>query len=453
MLSILAALVLTQTSTLDAPTLAKASRQDKGGWIILHLKGTPREIGYQHGVLVSTEIADAVKTGAAFLKVRSGKDWSWYRAVAKNLFWPKMDEEYRQEIDGIAEGLRAKGGKEDSDDILALNSFIELSDYYVPKVESMGHNASLRSAAPLSCSAFVATGSETKDGKIVMGQNFWWDYVMGERWRVILDITPVKGNRMMFDALPGLIESGTDWAINDKGIALTESTLSNFVGFDEAGAPEFERMRKAIQYADSLDETVRILKEHNNGAYANRWLLADIKTNTIGDLELGLKNVVFRSTSDGCYSAANYPQDPKLMREEAPGYDPKSDPCELRRARWETHLVQDKGKVDATLAMSYVADSYNHETGKNDGGGGALCGKQPLFGAISARVLTSDSVSKMGFWAKLGVPDGTDVVAADLTQGPFWSRFKPYLRDLKAQPWTMILAGDLEPISQAQISR
>ena len=35
------------------------------------------------------------------------------------------------------------------------------------------------------------------------------------------------------------------------------------------------------------------MREGNNGGYANTWLLADTKTNEIGKLELGLKNVIF----------------------------------------------------------------------------------------------------------------------------------------------------------------
>jgi hypothetical protein len=36
--------------------LAKASREDKNGWIYLHLEGSPADIGYQHGYLIATEM-------------------------------------------------------------------------------------------------------------------------------------------------------------------------------------------------------------------------------------------------------------------------------------------------------------------------------------------------------------------------------------------------------------
>ena len=44
--------------------LAKATRVDTNGWINVHLEGTPREIGFQHGWLLATEIDDVLKAPA-----------------------------------------------------------------------------------------------------------------------------------------------------------------------------------------------------------------------------------------------------------------------------------------------------------------------------------------------------------------------------------------------------
>ncbi len=95
----------------------------------------------------------------------------------------------------------------------------------------------------------------------------------------------------MMDGMPGLIHSGDDFGINSAGIMITETTISGFSGFDPNGIPEFVRARKAMQYAASIDDFARIMKEGNNGGYANNWLVADRKTNEIASLELGLKNV------------------------------------------------------------------------------------------------------------------------------------------------------------------
>ena len=41
--------------------LANASREDKNGWIYVHLEGSPHDVGYQHGYLVAKEIDTMLK--------------------------------------------------------------------------------------------------------------------------------------------------------------------------------------------------------------------------------------------------------------------------------------------------------------------------------------------------------------------------------------------------------
>ena len=68
---------------------------------------------------------------------------------------------------------------------------------------------------------------------------------------------------------------------------ITETTISQFHGFDPNGVPEFVRARKAMQYSNSIDDFARIMKDGNNGGYANDWLIADRNTGEIASLELG----------------------------------------------------------------------------------------------------------------------------------------------------------------------
>ncbi len=57
----------------------------------------------------------------------------FFRNVAREMRWTKIDEEYQEELQGIVEGLHARtNSKLDVNDIVALNAFEELPDYYVP---------------------------------------------------------------------------------------------------------------------------------------------------------------------------------------------------------------------------------------------------------------------------------------------------------------------------------
>jgi hypothetical protein len=233
------------------PRLDGAFRKNESGWIYVHLQGTASAIGFQHGALLTAEIEDSKK--AIELSTVHGVKHSWaeMRAVSDKLFVPKLTAEYREELTGIANGLHAHGSQVDFLDLVTMNAYMEFTYYYdaAKHLETKGVPVS---HAPEHCSAFIATGSYTKDGRIVIGHNNWTDYLTGTRWNMIFDIAPASGHHFIMDGMPGLIHSGDDFGLNDSGIMITETTIGSFFGFRQSGTPEFIRARKAMQYSESI---------------------------------------------------------------------------------------------------------------------------------------------------------------------------------------------------------
>ena len=303
-------------------TQDKGYRFDRGGWIYVHLEGAPHDIGYQHGYLLAPEIGDAFAAVRLEATHNSGRDWGFFRRAAHEMLWPKIDPEYQAELQGIVDGLRANKTKLDLDDVVALNAFQELDDYYVPWLDARTRSANTpRPETPGHCSAFVATGSWTKDHQIVMAHSNWTSYMAGERWRIVFDIVPQSGHRMLMDGFPGVIASDDDFGVNSGGLMISETTMGYFHGWDPSGKAEFVRARKAMQYAGSIDDFVKIMLDGNNGGYANDWLLGDRKSGEIARFELGLKHTKVWRTKDGYYSGANFPSDPDVIKDETT-YDP-----------------------------------------------------------------------------------------------------------------------------------
>jgi len=431
-----------------------ATREEKAGWIVLHLQGSPHDIGYQYGYLLAPEIHDADRALQLYLKHMTGRDWVFFRNAAKRLFWPKLDPEYREELTGLADGLKARGYPYTPADMLAHNGWIELDWYYLPTLQAAKLHRRAISKAPSFCSAFIATGRMTRDGKIVMAHNTWIDYIIGERMNVILDIRPQHGNRLMMDTWPGWIFSGSDFAINSAGLLITETTITGFTGFKEDGIPEFDRARKAAQYAGSLDDFVRIMSEGNNGGYANTWLVGDTKTNEIGKLELGLKNMHFTRSKDGAFFGCNLPENPRLIAQECvPGSD-KDLAAVCRKERWTALLAANRGQIDAAKARSFLADTYDerrHKQGasmttlmahrEEDSRPGIYAPYYP-FGTVNAKVVTTDLAQHMQFWARMGFPDGSEFhVKPFLARHPAFAWQQPYLRSIQAHPWVLIGAS------------
>jgi hypothetical protein len=105
-------------------------RPELNGWIFVHLQGSARQVGFQHGYLLSPEIDDAFKVVKLELTHENNRDWQFFRDTAKNILWPHVEQEYQDELQGIVEGLNVKRVKMDIWDVVAMNAFPELS-YYV----------------------------------------------------------------------------------------------------------------------------------------------------------------------------------------------------------------------------------------------------------------------------------------------------------------------------------
>lgn len=432
------------------PRLKQASRREQNGWIVVHLEGPPSQIGFQHGYLLEPEIQDAQKLIALLLNRDTGRDWAFFREAAKTMLWPRVDAEYRAELQGIAEGLNARGVKLDALDMTVMNAWQELSPYWYQWQEK--HSGRKKSAAHEHCSAFVATGSYTTDGKVVMGHNAWTGYAEGQRWNIIFDLSPAKGSRILMDGFPGLIHSADDFGVNSGGILITETTISKFSGFDPKGIPEFVRARKAMQYSASIDDFARIMKEGNNGGYANNWLVADRKTNEIASLELGLKNVTLRRSKDGYFSGANFPVSEKLAREETNfPVDDRGDSANARRVRWDQLMAENKGKIDVAAGQRFLSDHYDTFQGKMDPNERTLCGHNEFSprgmkpwqleyapaGAVQAKVTDAGMAERMSFTASMGHSCGIHFKAAEhLKQHPEFAWEKEFLGDLDSHPWT-----------------
>ncbi|MBV8830031.1 MAG: peptidase C45 [Acidobacteriaceae bacterium] len=438
---------------------------ENAGWIFIHLEGSPSAIGFQHGYLLSQEIEDSKR--AIELSTTHGVSHSWpeLRHISQVYFVPKLPPEYRDELSGMVDGLRAHGSKLDLTDLVTMNAYMEFSYYYDDLKKRAANKPVTPSHAPEHCSAFVATGKYTKDGRIVIGHNNWTDYLTGTRWNIVFDVAPESGHHFIMDGMPGLIHSGDDFGINDAGILITETTIGSFFGFDTAGVPEFVRARKAMQYSTSIDDFVRFMKEGNNGGYANTWLVADRKTNEIARLELGLKNVTLERSKDGYFVGSNFPINPKLIAEETdyPAKDPNA-PNTVRHRRWDQLMAQYKGKIDVDLGKKFETDHYDVITKEIDPNERTICGhidrssrglrpwQEPYgpAGVAEAKVADAALAEKMSFVAGMGHPCGVEFHARE-----FLKAHKEFawqsgtLQDVKANPWIVVSAAQATPAGRS----
>jgi hypothetical protein len=428
-----------------------AYRYWQAGWIVLHIEGKPYERGVQHGRLLAPEIAAHVRCFAATQNSHSPTEgWKQTRTLTNALFVRRYDQEYLEEMKGIADGASAAGAKFDGRpldlvDIVALNSWPEIDTLDSALEATPTGLEGIRFPQPVSkteatkpfrCSAFAANGKATKDGKIVFGHITMFSLYPANFYNVWLDVKCSEGHRVLMQSYPGGMQSGMDYYLNDAGMLIAETTLAQ-TRFDIKGLTVASRIRKAIQYADNIDTAVKILREGNNGLYTNEWLLGDIKTNEIAMFELGThKDRLYRSGkndwyggTEGFYWGCNNTKDLDVRLETIASVQERPAAAVFRPSdrdkMWLRLYDQNKGKIDADF--------------------GKLAFTTPPLAAyhsVDAKFTTSDMAKELKTYALFGPPLGKT------WQPTFDERQKfPDVRPLAGNPWAVLHAG--EPAKKA----
>lgn len=431
--------------------LAKGKRYEKNGWTFVHLEGNSRELGFQHGYLLAPEIKEALRVTCVGWEYMTAMDWPWLAQRAAEVFHDKVDAESLAEIDGMAEGLQAAGLPIQRNDLLAYNGYFELAWYWWPgEAKKLKEGPPPR--VPQSCSSFIATGSLTKDGNVVLGHNSMIGYE-APLPNIIADIKPNSGHRILWQCFPGWIHSGTDFFVTDAGLVGSETTIGAFEGYETNGVPEFVRMRRATQAANSIDDWCAIMRSGNNGGYANSWLLGDINSKEIARLELGLKYVGYEKKKDGYFSGSNVPENMKLLRFETTAVetDIRSSPV-ARRVRWKQLMNENSGHIDLKLAKQFEADHFDTYFKKQQPGGRCLCGhfefdEEPAgawpgmpfspTGTLDGKVLDATMARNMSLVARWGSACGKAFDAPKfLAAHPQFEWMSGILKSRPSEPWT-----------------
>lgn len=446
----------------------------KNGWTYISVKGKPKERGFAYGYYCADDFKEIQKMLQYYIFESYGYPWSYFIEKINNDFKKMTKEQYLElydEMEGIAEGCTAGGCKTTVDEIIAWNFYCSIpywysftSDTHIGKEGGGGKKGSEQSFINLpftnrardKCSAFMAVGDWTKDGKIVVAHNSFCEYIDGQYSNVILDINPEKGFRFMMQTSACWIWSGTDFFITASGIIGTETTIGGFQPYEKK-IPVGYRIRTAMQYATTIDGYVALLVNGNSGDYANSWLIADIKSNEIARIELGLKYHSVDRTKNGYLIGFNAPYDPRIRNIEVVNsgfYDIRRHQG-ARRVRLSQLMKKYKGKLNIELAKKILGDHYDVYLKKdNNPCSRTICSHYDLdareymsqsdrpkpfapHGAVDGMVCDTNLAENMSFVGRFGnscgIPFYKDKYCKEHIQ---YSNFCYFLKDRPSQPWT-----------------
>jgi len=454
------------TTTNNITYYDKGFRYNIQGWVYLHIEGEPYERGYQYGYLASAEIIDTLIRWSnlahnfKFMKIFIIKNqpenydqlseqwWKICRAKAMRLFYDKVPEEYKQEMKGMADGLKAKNcqifGRDIEFEDVVASQFVQ--EVWYGCFKYLGKRIHpLRSLLngvkeiltegdknpPIGhCNAFIATGEYTSGGQIVIAHSTVFNKNIAQRCNIILDVQPSNGYRFTMTCPPGSLWSQEDYYQNDQGIVLTETELLPQGPFNIRKTPKGVRSRNAIQYSKNIDEVIQHLQKGNSGLIPNEWLIGDTKTGEIASLEQALYNTPIKRTKSGFYWSCNTPHDEQVKREltgiAGPIYNLISkSPNSVYAQKGQKFIELSKihrGEIDTEIAKQILtADPIIH-------------------GAMDAKITDTSLMKDMGLITFLGIPSGETFIPTNELKEMYHK-----ITDLPASGWVEIYPANSKP--------
>jgi isopenicillin-N N-acyltransferase like protein len=217
---------------------AKGRIEQVEGLTVLHLKGSPYEMGYQHGALARKQVQETMALVDGLLK-EAKEDVGLPRFAAEFLLGseyriclPYIPERYQRELEGLADGAEV-----DLNKLRWLLVISELTERY--------------------CSAFAVFGKATGNGKLYHGRNLDWMMNTGLQNDAALICYEPDGFTPFASA--GYLGSiGVLSGMNVEGISISQiGATTNDNSY--RGIPLMVLLRRILEEAHDVDKATELI--------------------------------------------------------------------------------------------------------------------------------------------------------------------------------------------------
>ncbi len=234
----------TEEKVLSKASLEKSNNPAVNNIQVLYLKGTPYEMGFQHGRLLKKDVRKAVRHVifmVSFLASFEAMD------EAYDLIEPYIPIEEKEEMRGLAHGadlpLRL---------VHWLHTIPEVFEYRKQEKFSKQYDGT-------SCSNLAAFGNATKNGEFLQLRVLDWARELGvQKWPVILVHQPDEGNASVTFSYAGFI--GCISGMNDKQMAFGEMGYGDPDEETLEGIPFVFLYRKLMRESQTIDDALKIIQ-------------------------------------------------------------------------------------------------------------------------------------------------------------------------------------------------
>ena len=261
--------------TKEGSVLIGQEKVKHGDIPVVTLKGSPYQMGYQHGRLLSSEIKSTLSVLKDILDYSSTLKGlirrNYVRYIALK-YYNNIDNKYKQELKGIADGAGVSFY-----DVLLINIYDEIFNI-------------------TGCTNIAVWGKYTQNGVIIHGRNLDYDYQkkLFDK-QVLLYYQPQDDYQFISVGFPGYI--GVLTGMNEKGISLGSMT-SYAVENSLNGIPSGILYRRIIENSENIEDVEQILK--NNSRTIGNNLMITSKNDGYGVVfEISAERVIIRRPDQG----------------------------------------------------------------------------------------------------------------------------------------------------------
>lgn len=220
------------------------------GWWVMHLEGSPFEIGYAHGLLTRELMADQERAFLERLRVLiPSKFYQRFMLGFVRYFNRNLEEyvlpEFREEIFGISRFASPEFG-------FMGPSYARMLNYHA--AHDLGH--AVQNMNLVACTALAAWETKSADSSLIVGRNF--DFFINDDFakdKILCFIEPDSGYNFSMVTWAGF--AGVVSGMNEKGLTVTLNAAKSSIPMG-AKTPVSMLAREILQYASNIEEAYRI---------------------------------------------------------------------------------------------------------------------------------------------------------------------------------------------------
>jgi len=286
---------------------------------IVHVYGTPEQMGEQQGALLGPQLKLLVDQYLNKYLLSFGGDIGLRRTVLRlsRQMEKSIPRRYIEEMKALAKSARAS-----YEDVLLANTVFDIR-------------------RAVFCSTFVAVGDRSADGQPIFGRNLDFPTLgVAHKYSCVIVYHPKKGHAVASVTFPGIV--GVLSGLNDAGVAagVMEARVA---GLQTTATPNALVFRTALTGAASTEDVLRVVKTRARSTN-NNLMICDAKGNA-ACAELSIGKVVARRPENGVIYSTNHFTSKELGRPWMCWRLPR-----LRKA------LSGTAKVDEALAKKILAD-------------------------------------------------------------------------------------------------